>query len=466
MIDTPAIATRSISRAVFKDGEVRGPMPLVIDAAFAHALGTAIGLRARDARFGAVVIGRDATLPSVELAAAMQAGLRAAGVDVVDIGIATSPMTCYATRLMDCGVGVSVCTSETPAPRASIKVMWDGLPLQGDGLLALRAVMQETPSGIAPGARRALNLLPCYLARVSADIRLVRPVKVVVDCGQGTTAHVAPALLRMLGCEVTVLFDQTQPGAPAHPAHPMLTQNLQDLVYCLRYSDCELGIAFDGDGDRMSVVTKRGLVLTADQAMMLIAPQVLARHPRGLVLHDARTSLALPRLVTRAGGESAPWRGDAASIRARMQATGALLGVDLSGRLYFRDRWYGYDDAVYAAARLLECLSAWPEADLGFATLPASFRAPVLRVPMPAAEMSAVLTRLRSQARFDQARRISYVDGVRVEFEDAFALLRASRLEEVLVLEAEGTSQATVARARQALLQAAAPLAPALAAHL
>ena len=467
MIDTPGIAARLGARAVFRDGEIRGPMPQSIDATFTHALGTAIGLRAREARFGAVVIGRDATLASVELAAAMQAGMRAAGVDVIDIGMATSPMAYYAARLMDCGVGVSVCTSDSPAPRASIKVIWDGLPLQGDALLALRALMHETPATQAPGARRALNLLPCYLARVTADMRLARPVKVAIDCGQGATAHVAPALLRAIGCEVTVLFEQTQPGtAPPHPAHPTAWQNLQDLVYCLRYSDCELGIAFDGDGDRMAVVSKRGLVITPDQVMMLLAPSVLARHARGMVLHDARSSLGLARVVARAGGESAPWRGDPAAMKTRMQAIGALLGVDLSGRLYFRDRWYGYDDAVYAAARLLECLSAWPEADNALATLPASFRAPVLRMDMAAADITALLARLRSQAKFDQARRISYVDGVRVEYEDAFAVLRASRIDGALVLEAEGSTQAMVARVRQALLQAAAQVAPALAAYL
>ncbi|WP_080381648.1 phosphomannomutase/phosphoglucomutase [Bordetella pertussis] len=435
---------------VFGPYDIRGRTGEEIDAGFAHALGLTLGRRAVATHAGAVVIGRDATLSSVALAAALQAGIRAAGTHVIDIGRVTTPMMYYATRLTETGAGVAVTGRRDGQAHSSFKIMMHGAALYGAGLGELREAMIEADGAVdaaeSPGARRQLAVLPCYQARLLSDIRLRRPLKVALDCGHGVTSLYAPDLLRELGCEVTALFADGDPGPADHPANPGDPRNLQDLIYCLRYSDCEVGLAFDGDGDRLAVVSKSGEIIWADRLLVLLARDVLARRPGASVIYDVKCGRLAPRGIEQAGGEPLIWKSGPGQIKARMQETGALLAGEMSGRLYFKDRWYGFDDAIYAAARVLELLSGVADATALLTQAPASFTAPETRVALPEADLQAILAAMQVRGGFPGARRITYLDGVRVDYDDGFGLVRQACGAAVLALRFEGDTAAALAR--------------------
>ncbi len=449
---------------VFGPYDIRGRTGEEIDAGFAHALGLALGRRAVAAHAGAVVVGRDATLSSVALAAALQAGIRAAGTHVIDIGRVTTPMMYYATRLTETGAGVAVTGRRDGQAHSSFKIMMHGVALHGAGLAELRAAMMEADGAAdaaeSPGARRQLAVLPCYQARLSSDIRLRRPLKVALDCGHGVTSLYAPDLLRELGCEVTALFADGDPGPADHPANPGDPRNLQDLIYCLRYSDCEVGLAFDGDGDRLAVVSKSGEIIWADRLLVLLARDVLARRPGASVIYDVKCGRLAPRGIEQAGGEPLIWKSGPGQIKARMQETGALLAGEMSGRLYFKDRWYGFDDAIYAAARVLELLSGVADATALLTQAPASFTAPETRVALPEADLHAILAALQVRGGFSGARRITYLDGVRVDYDDGFGLVRQAGGAAVLALRFEGDTAAALARIQAEFRRELARIAP------
>ncbi|CFN15119.1 phosphoglucomutase [Bordetella pertussis] len=328
--------------------------------------------------------------------------------------------------------------------------MMHGAALYGAGLGELREAMIEADGAVdaaeSPGARRQLAVLPCYQARLLSDIRLRRPLKVALDCGHGVTSLYAPDLLRELGCEVTALFADGDPGPADHPANPGDPRNLQDLIYCLRYSDCEVGLAFDGDGDRLAVVSKSGEIIWADRLLVLLARDVLARRPGASVIYDVKCGRLAPRGIEQAGGEPLIWKSGPGQIKARMQETGALLAGEMSGRLYFKDRWYGFDDAIYAAARVLELLSGVADATALLTQAPASFTAPETRVALPEADLQAILAAMQVRGGFPGARRITYLDGVRVDYDDGFGLVRQACGAAVLALRFEGDTAAALAR--------------------
>ncbi len=454
--DTPQILD-----AVFKAYDIRGTVPDEIDARFAHSLGMAAGARAREQGARSMVVGRDGRLSSVELAAALQAGLRSAGMHVIDIGMATTPMVYFATRLMDTGSGIAVTGSHNPPAHNGFKIVLDGASLYGEGITALRDAMRLPieSAGVA-GGRTQMQILPCYAARLMGDIRMARPMKIAIDCGNGVAGAVAPSLFRALGCEVTELFCEVDGTFPAHHPDPADPQNLQDLIYCLRYSDCEVGLAFDGDGDRLGVVTKSGQIIWPDRQLILFARDVLSRNPGAEILYDVKCSRHVARAVTEAGGKPTMCRTGHSLIKARMRETGALLAGEMSGHIFFKERWYGFDDGIYAAARLLEILSAAPDPSALLENLPQSCATPEIKLGTAEGEQFDLVEALRAQGEFPGAVSISNLDGVRVDYADGFGLARPSNTTPTVVLRFEGDTVAALARIEEDFRNAFRRIAP------
>jgi phosphomannomutase/phosphoglucomutase len=385
----------------------------------------------------------------VELAAALQAGLCSAGMHVIDIGMATTPMVYFAARLMDTGSGIAVTGSHNPPAHNGFKIVLDGASLYGEGITALRdAMRQPIESASVAGGRTQMQIMPCYAARLMGDIRMARPMKIAIDCGNGVAGAVAPSLFRALGCEVTELFCEVDGSFPGHHPDPADPQNLQDLIYCLRYSDCEVGLAFDGDGDRLGVVTKSGQIIWPDRQLILFARDVLSRNPGAEILYDVKCSRHVARAVTEAGGKPTMCRTGHSLIKARMRETGALLAGEMSGHIFFKERWYGFDDGTYAGCRLLEILSRGSDPSSVLNALPTSHSTPELNVQCAEGEphqLTAELQALAGEA-FAAPAQVSTIDGLRVDWPDGFGLIRASNTTPVLVLRFEGQTPEALAR--------------------
>ncbi|WP_417221700.1 phosphomannomutase/phosphoglucomutase [Achromobacter spanius] len=454
--DTPQILD-----AVFKAYDIRGTVPDEIDARFAHSLGMAAGTQAHAQGARSMVVGRDGRLSSVELAAALQAGLRSAGMHVIDIGMATTPMVYFATRLMDTGAGIAVTGSHNPPSHNGFKIVLDGASLYGEGITALRDAMRlPIESASVSGGRTQMQIQPCYTARLVGDIRMARPMKIAIDCGNGVAGAVAPALFRALGCDVTELFCEVDGSFPGHHPDPADPQNLQDLIYCLRYSDCEVGLAFDGDGDRLGVVTKSGQIIWPDRQLILFARDVLSRNPGAEVLYDVKCSRHVARAIFEAGGKPTMCKTGHSLIKAKMRESGALLAGEMSGHMFFKERWYGFDDGIYAAARLLEILSAAPDPSGLLESLPQSCATPEIKLDTAEGEQFELVEMLRQQGEFPGAVSINELDGVRVDYVDGFGLARPSNTTPTVVMRFEGDTVAALARIEEDFRNAFRRIAP------
>jgi phosphomannomutase/phosphoglucomutase len=380
---------------------------------------------------------------------------------VIDIGMATTPMVYFAARLMDTGSGIAVTGSHNPPAHNGFKIVLDGASLYGEGITALRdAMRQPIESASVAGGRTQMQIMPCYTARLMGDIRMARPMKIAIDCGNGVAGAVAPSLFRALGCEVTELFCEVDGSFPGHHPDPADPQNLQDLIYCLRYSDCEVGLAFDGDGDRLGVVTKSGQIIWPDRQLILFARDVLSRNPGAEILYDVKCSRHVARAVTEAGGKPTMCRTGHSLIKARMRETGALLAGEMSGHIFFKERWYGFDDGIYAAARLLEILSAAPDPSALLENLPQSCATPEIKLGTAEGEQFDLVEALRAQGEFPGAVSISNLDGVRVDYADGFGLARPSNTTPTVVLRFEGDTVAALARIEEDFRNAFRRIAP------
>ncbi len=436
-------------------GAISGRVPQDIDAVYAHGLGAALGERARLRGVRAIVVGKDARLDSVELAAALQAGIRAAGTHVIDIGMAATPLVYFATRLTETGAGVVVTGGHEEEGRNGFKIMMASEPLVGDDL---RDLQQEVRAGTAvesrrapgvPGVRMHIAAAPCYVSRVASDVRLARGVKVALDCNFGAAATLAPALLEALGCEVTELSCDS---AEAY-TRPRLgfsdPRRLAELAENLRYSDNELGLLIDGDGDRLAVVTRSGAVIAADRLLILFARDLLARVRGAHVVYDVEGSRNVAREIRALGGRPVMWRGGAAEMASKMRECGALLAGEIGGQFRFRDRWHGHDDGLYAAARLLEIVALHESPSDVLDGLPLGCVTPALRLDLDGIESDRLVHALRARGRFMGAREIIDLDGVRVEYDDGYGLARALGDGNAVLLRFEADSGTALSRIQE-----------------
>jgi len=448
--------------SVYKAYDIRGVVPDFLNAGFAHALGLALAARARAQGVPALVVGRDGRASSADLAQALQDGINAGGVDTLDIGEVPTPLVYYAAHVERTGSGVAITGSHNPPEYNGFKMMLAGVTLHGDAVASLRGEMaQAQPVDISRrGMRRELPIRQDYIDRIVGDVRLSRPMKIAIDCGNGVAGALAPALFRALGCETVELFCEVDGRFPNHHPDPAEPHNLVDLIACLRETDCEIGLAFDGDGDRLGVVTKSGQIIWPDRQLILFARDVLERQPGATIIHDVKCSRHVGLAVRAAGGVPLMWQTGHSLIKAKLTETGAPLAGEMSGHIFFKDRWFGFDDGLYVGARLLEILSRTDDPSGMLKALPVALSTPELKLAMAEGEPHALIAQLQAQAHFDGAIDVITLDGLRVEYADGFGLVRASNTTPMLVLRFEAETSEALARIQADFRQRLFALAP------
>lgn len=443
-----------VTPSIFKAYDVRGTTPVTINETVAEALGRAFGTRALAEGQRSVAVGRDGRLSGPALAAALMRGLVAAGVEVIDIGQCTTPMLYFAASTL-CQSGIQVTGSHNPRDDNGFKMVLAGRAIYGDEIQQLRRMIEDESWQLPGGGRvRQHDVLPAYRERIVGDIRLARPMKVVVDCGNGVAGASAPGILRAIGCEVIELFTEVDGNFPNHHPDPSKPDNLRDVIRALQDTDAELGLAFDGDGDRLGLVTKDGQTIFPDRQMMLFAQDVLTRVPGGTVVFDVKCSQRLAPAISAAGGVPLMHKTGHSLIKAKMKELNAPLGGEMSGHIFFKERWYGFDDGTYAAARLLEILSRHPDPSAVLNALPSSHSTPEINVPCAEGEPHRLTAELQALAgsAFSAPAQVNTIDGLRVDWPDGFGLIRASNTTPVLVLRFEGHTPEALARIQADML--------------
>lgn len=436
-----------IAASVFKAYDIRGVVPAPLSPEFARRLGASLANLARNSGVKAIVVGRDGRLSGPGLSEALQAGVMSGGIDVIDVGMVPTPLVYFATHTTGTGSGVAITGSHNPPEYNGFKMMMAGTTLYGDAITGLREHMVANAAAThEQGQRTELDIVPDYLARIVSDVKLARPMKIAVDCGNGVAGPAAVQLFRAMGCDVTELFCDVDGNFPNHHPDPADPHNLEDLARCLADTDNELGLAFDGDGDRLGVVTKAGEIIWPDRQLILYARDVLSRNPGAEIIYDVKCSRHVAEEVRAAGGKPLMWKTGHSLVKAKLKETGAPLAGEMSGHIFFKDRWFGFDDGLYTGARLLEILSQSPDASAVLEALPTATSTPELKLETAEGEQFNLVTRLKEQGQFAGSREVITIDGVRVEYADGFALARPSNTTPVVVIRFEANDQAAMDR--------------------
>ncbi|WP_285411920.1 phosphomannomutase/phosphoglucomutase [Variovorax sp. efr-133-TYG-130] len=441
-----------LSASIFKAYDIRGVVPVTLDAEVAQALGRAFGSAVRAAGEKSVAVGRDGRLSGPMLVEALIKGLVETGIEVIDVGAVTTPMLYFAAHTL-ASSGIQVTGSHNPKDYNGFKMVLAGRAIYGEEIQGLRKTMEAGTAQLAPGGSvRKVDVTEAYVKRIAGDIKLARPMKIVVDSGNGIAGATAPAIFRAIGCEVTELFSEVDGDFPNHHPDPSKPENLKDLMAALASGDAELGLAFDGDGDRLGIVTKDGQNIFPDRQMQLFAQDVLSRVPGGTIIFDVKCSQRLAPAIEAAGGKAMIYKTGHSLIKAKMKEVDSPLGGEMSGHIFFKERWFGFDDGTYAGCRLLEILSKSPDASAVLNALPTSFSTPELNVACAEGEPHAVVDKLVKSADFAAPAKVSTIDGLRVDWPDGFGLIRASNTTPVLVLRFEGQTDAALKRIEAEML--------------
>ena len=443
-----------IAASIFKAYDIRGVVPVSVNADVARALGRAFGTHAKTQGVQRVAIGRDGRLSGPELAQALMAGLVDVGIQVLDVGMITTPMLYFAAHTL-CDSGIQVTGSHNPKDHNGFKMVLAGRAIYGDEIQGLRTIIENESWTLADGGSiTAHDVTEAYIDKIRSTIQLSRPMKVVVDSGNGVAGATAPSIFRALGCQVTELYSEVDGNFPNHHPDPSKLENLEDVKRVLRDTDAELGLAFDGDGDRLGIVTKSGEIIFPDRQMMLFAQDVLHRVPGGTIVYDVKCSQRLAPAIEAAGGKPLMYKTGHSLVKARMKEVDSPLGGEMSGHIFFKERWFGFDDGTYAGARLLEIVSRYDNPSELLEGLPTSFSTPEINVACAEGEPHRVAAELLplAEAEFAGHAKINGIDGVRVDWEDGFGLIRASNTTPVLVLRFEGHTPEALARIEAAMM--------------
>ena len=431
---------------IFKAYDIRGIVDKTLTAETVRAIGHALGSEARARKVTSIAVGRDGRLSGVELSTALAQGINQAGVDVIDIGCVPTPVSYFAAHELGTESCVSVTGSHNPPDYNGLKMVLAGQTLYGDMIQNLRRRIEHGDLLNGKGSVHTANVRSAYLSRIVSDVKLARPMKIVIDCGNGVAGAFAPELFRRMGCEVVELFCEVDGNFPNHHPDPSKPENLVDVQRALRETDAELGLAFDGDGDRLGVVTKDGEIIYPDRQLMLFAADVLMRKPGATIIFDVKCSRHVAASIRRQGGKPLMWNTGHALIKTKLKQTGAPLAGEMSGHMFFKERWYGFDDGLYAGARLLEIVSRWPDANWPLKHLPNAISTPELNLKMQEGEPHALVDKLKRDGRFPTAQQLITIDGVRAEYKDGFGLARASNTTPVVVLRFEADTQRALKR--------------------
>ncbi|SDV47809.1 phosphomannomutase/phosphoglucomutase [Chitinasiproducens palmae] len=443
-----------ISNSIFKAYDIRGVVGKTLDADVARSIGRAFGSEVREQGGDAVVIGRDGRLSGPELSAALADGLRAAGVDVIDIGMVATPMGYFATNVplqidgaeRNVDSCIVVTGSHNPPDYNGFKMVLRGQAIYGDAIQGLYQRIAAGRFAEGTGQLHQYDITDQYIERIVGDIKPARAMKLVLDAGNGVAGAFAPRLFKALGCEITELFCDVDGHFPNHHPDPAHVENLQDVIQALAEGDAEVGFAFDGDGDRLGVVTKDGQVIFPDRQLMLFAEEVLSRNPGGQVIYDVKCTRNLGTWVREKGGEPLMWKTGHSLVKAKLKETGAPLAGEMSGHVFFKDRWYGFDDGLYTGARMLEILSRVDKPSELLNSLPNSLCTPELQLKCAEGENFELISRLQQNATFEGADDVITIDGLRVEYPDGFGLARSSNTTPVVVMRFEADNEAALER--------------------
>ncbi len=452
----------NVSKEIFKAYDIRGIVGKTLTAEVVEAIGHAIGSEAVARKQHTIAIGRDGRLSGPEFAQALARGIRKSGINVIDVGRVATPMTYFAAFQLKTDCAVMITGSHNPPDYNGLKMVLAGETLSGETIQKLRSRIDTNDLTHGHGNYSQYDIAPEYLARIIGDIKLARPLKITVDCGNGVAGDFAAKLYRGIGCEVTEMFCEVDGNFPNHHPDPSDPHNLEDLVAALKSNDSELGLAFDGDGDRLGVVTKDGKIIFPDRQLMLFAADVLSRNAGAEIIFDVKSTRNLFSWIRKHGGKPTLWKTGHSLVKAKMKETGAALAGEMSGHVFFKERWYGFDDGLYAGARLLEIVSKVADPSAMLNGLPDAVCTPELHIHTAEGENHALIARLQKEARFDGASDIITIDGLRVEYADGFGLMRPSNTTPVIVLRFEADNAAALKRIQDAFRHVLLQASPAL----
>jgi phosphomannomutase/phosphoglucomutase len=436
--------TTHIDASIFRAYDIRGVVGEGLTEQSVYQLGQAIGSMAIANGEKRIAMGRDGRLSGPMLSRALCAGLLASGCDVLDIGVVPTPLLYYATQMMDTRSGVMLTGSHNPPDYNGLKIMIAGKTLAEAGIQHLYERIVKNDFSMGAASAFEVDIVERYINRIAHDVKLARPLKIVVDCGNGVAGKIAPDLYRQLGCEVHELFCDVDGNFPNHHPDPSQTENLHDLIRVVRETNADIGLAFDGDGDRLGIVTTSGEVIWPDRQLMLFAKAILAQQPGAKIIYDVKCTNHLAKVIHQFGGVPIMWKTGHSLVKAKLAETQAALAGEMSGHIFFKDRWYGFDDALYAGARMLEILAQTAgDSDALFKDIPNSVNTPELKVYVADNEKFSLMERLVQNANFSPAEVVT-IDGLRVNFADGWGLVRPSNTTPCLVLRFEAENESVL----------------------
>lgn len=449
-----------LPKEIFKAYDIRGIVGKTLTPEIVEAIGHAIGSEAVARKQSSICVGYDGRLSGPLLAAALSKGIRKSGIHVINLGMVATPMVYFAAYHLGTHSGVMVTGSHNPPDYNGLKMVLGDETLSGATIQSLRQRIELQDLAEGHGEETSHDITQAYISRISSDIRLARPMRIAVDCGNGVAGAAAPALYRAIGCDVEELFCDVDGHFPNHHPDPSVPENLDDLIRALAQGSAELGLAFDGDGDRLGIVTKDGKIIYPDRQLLLFAEDVLKREPGATIIYDVKSTRNLAPWIKARGGQPLMWKTGHSLVKAKMKETGSALAGEMSGHVFFKERWYGFDDGLYAGARLLEILSRHADPSAVLNALPDSVSTPEQHIEMREGEPHALIAELQRTAHFPGSKEVITVDGLRVEYPDGFGLMRPSNTTPVVVLRFEADNAAALARIQAAfreVILAAAP---------
>ena len=459
-----------IAPEIFKAYDIRGIADKTLTETAVNAIGNVLGQWALEKGSTGIAMGRDGRLSGERFEFALLAGIRQTGCKVFHLGCVPTPVVYFAAHHLGCGSAVAITGSHNPPEYNGLKMVIAGETLALDSIQKIKTAIENDAfvwikDRDKRGAYEKVSIKKAYFERILSDVKLQKPLKIAVDCGNGVAGAFAPELLRRLGCEVDALFCDVDGTFPNHHPDPSKPQNLKDLQQHLKTSDCALGLAFDGDGDRLGVVLKNGTIIYPDRQLMLFADDILQRNKGATILFDVKCTRLLTPWIESRGGKAVMWKTGHALIKQKLKETGALLAGEMSGHVFFKERWFGFDDALYSAARLLEILSKVDDPNSVLENLPNAPSTPELNIQMAEGEPFALIQKLSENAQnyFQKAEKIITIDGLRVEYKNGFGLIRASNTTPVAVLRFEADDESALASIQNDFRQILQDLAPHLA---
>jgi phosphomannomutase / phosphoglucomutase len=442
----PADLGLKLDPTIFRAYDIRGITTTNLTADVVYWIGRAFASEALALDQTTVAVGRDGRLSSAQLRDALTNGLNEGGVDVLDIGMVPTPLLYYATHELNTGTGIMITGSHNPPEYNGLKMVLAGVTLAEGRIQRLLERLEKNDLTQGRGETEIISVIDRYLGRVLGDVAIADPLKVVIDCGNGVAGLIAPRLIEEMGCEVVQLYCDVDGNFPNHHPDPAEPHNLEDLITVVQSEGADIGLAFDGDGDRLGVVTNRGEIIWPDKLMMLFSQDIVGRNPGADIIYDVKCSRHLNTLISEYGGRPIMWKTGHSHMKAKIRETGALLAGEFSGHICFGERWYGFDDALYSAARLLEIVSAESRTvDDLFAQFPVTFSTPEIKINTTDRAKFQIMERLRSGANFGDGT-ITTIDGLRVDYADGWGLIRPSNTSPVLSLRFEADGQSALQR--------------------